>query len=70
MINRLPQVTVDLPDAGGTFNQLIQQPWFYPALASVIVTPLVLLLWRQIPASLKWLALGVGLAALVFIYVI
>src|SRR5690606_24899965 len=70
VINRLPQVTVDLPDAGGTFNQLIQQPWFYPALASVIVTPLVLLLWRQIPASLKWLALGVGLAALVFIYVI
>lgn len=70
MIDRLPQVTVEPPDAGGTWQQLVEQPWFYAAVASVIGASLVMLLWRQIPASLKWLALGIGLAALVFIYVI
>lgn len=64
MLERLPTVDVNPPDPGSTFDQLMSQPWFYPAVGSLIVAALVLVLWRQVPTSLKWFVLGILVAAL------
>lgn len=64
VLERLPTVEVNPPDPGSTLDQLMSQPWFYPALGSLIVAALAMMLWRQVPVSLRWFALGILVAAL------
>ena len=58
-----PTVTIDPPDAGSTVDSLMSHPMFYTALGCLVVAALVMLVWRQVPTSLKWFALGVLVAA-------
>lgn len=50
-------VPVSAPDTG-TIDQLMAQPWFYPAAGAMLIALLVLMIWGKVPVQLRWLVLG------------
>jgi uncharacterized membrane protein YecN with MAPEG domain len=46
-------------------TSIVDQPWFYPAVGSLIVAALVMMVWSRIPTAIRWLAAGIIITLIV-----